>query len=87
MESTDWLQLPDKFEIHDWAIMESFCGTVEDPEHRAELLGAIRGPGAFRIFRHIVNTVGIEKEWYRFRDETYEKIAKDWLDEHGIEYK
>src|ERR1041385_3663724 len=47
LESDRFLALPDRFEVHDWAIMERF--SLEQNERaRKVLLGAIHGSGAFR---------------------------------------
>ncbi|MEE8584936.1 MAG: hypothetical protein V3T83_08800, partial [Acidobacteriota bacterium] len=47
----EWLTLPDSFEIHEWRLMERFCGTVENPRWQDDLYRAIHGRGAFRFFK------------------------------------
>ncbi len=42
LESDDFLALPDKFEIHEWAIMERFAISQEREARRDELLDASR---------------------------------------------
>lgn len=84
--SPDWIQLPTKFDIHEWEIMRDFCMTVEDGEKRDDLLDAIHGSGAFRMFRATAGRLGILDDWYRFRDETIERMAINWLEEAGINY-
>src|SRR3989304_9280873 len=51
LDSEDYLRLPSKFDIHEYAIMERFCYSVEDEELSNELLDQIRGSGAFRRFK------------------------------------
>ena len=80
------LQLPDSFEIHPWSIMESFCFSVSKPDIRDELLDAIHGTGAFRLFRNTVERFDLTQQWYTFRDQAFEQIAREWLDEHKIPY-
>ena len=82
----NFIQLPDKFDIHDYAIMEDFSRHYPDNKVSLILLDAIRGSGDFRRFNHLVDKLNIEKEWYEFRDQTYEQIAIEWLDEHEIPY-
>src|SRR3977135_1575249 len=36
--SDEWLELPSKFDIHEYNIMEEFCRSVEDPEISERLL-------------------------------------------------
>jgi len=86
LESEDYLKLPGKYEIHEWSIMEQFSYSVDDEEASGELLTAIHGPGAFRYFKDTVRRLGIQQDWYRFRDEALEEIARDWLLAHDIPF-
>ncbi len=87
LESGDSLALPDKFEIHEWAIMERFSNSQAREDRRDELLDAIHGAGAFRSFRSTIRRHGIEGEWFAFRQSAFEEIAKDWLEAHEIPYE
>lgn len=86
LDSDDWIELPSKFDIHEYEIMERFCLGLEPEELRDEFLNAIRGRGAFRYFKDRLHHHGIQDAWYRFRDQALEQIAADFLDEHGIAY-
>ena len=84
-ESDDWHSLPSKFDIHDWDIMRRF--SMEQGESiQSELLDAIHGAGAFRMFRSTLERLGLIDDWHHFRNAVYEKIAADALDELGIPY-
>ena len=37
-------------------------------------------------FKNAIHMNGIEKAWYRFRQEELEKIAIDWLEVNQISY-
>lgn len=87
LSSDDYLKLPSKFDIHEYRIMEEFCFSVENTQIRNQLLQQIKGGGAFRRFKNTIHTLGIEEDWYRFRDAEYERIAVEWLEAHGIEYR
>jgi hypothetical protein len=50
------------------------------------LLDKIRGSGAFRRFKDTVYRYGIEKDWFRFKDEAYKEIAVSWLTSYGFDY-
>jgi len=67
--------------------MERFAEARRDDRQRDELLDATHGRGAFRMFKSAVRRLGIEQEWYRFRDSALEEIAKEWLEPNGIEYE
>ena len=87
VESEDYLQLPDRFEINEWSMMERFCHAEENPDRQEELLAAIHGRGAFRCFRQTVQRLDLLEAWYRFREQAFEQIARDWLDFHQISYQ
>lgn len=87
LESERFLQLPTSFDIHEWAIMERFAHSRSTLTERDELLAAIHGAGAFRKFRRSVQELGIEEDWYGFRQSTFEGSAKAWLEAHNIPYK
>lgn len=87
LDSEDWLALPTKFDIHEYAIMDEFCRSIDDLQLREELLNAIRGQGAFRYFKDTIHRHGVQDEWYRYREGALEKIAIEWLEEHEIAYE
>jgi len=87
LESGRFLKLPTKFDVHEWAIMQEFSQEQENGRTRAELLDAIHGSGAFRMFKSTIRRLGIEEDWYRFREESIKQIAIEWLEEHHLQYK
>jgi hypothetical protein len=86
ISSDDYLPLPNKFDIHEYNIMEEFCCSIVDDEIREGLLGKIRGQGAFRRFKDTIHMNGMEEEWYLFRQKELEQIAIDWLEANQIPY-
>lgn len=84
--SEDFIALPTKFDIHEYEIIERFCGSLADETLQEELFSAIRGSGAFRRFKSAIRRHGIEKHWFAFRQEAMESIAASFLDAHGIPY-
>jgi hypothetical protein len=86
VETDHYLPLPDRFEIHEYSIMERFCLLVDDEDIRDDLCNAIRGRGAFRYFKDRIHAYGIAEEWYRYRDAALREIAMAWCEEHGIPY-
>lgn len=79
-------RIPNKFEINDYNIMASFVQSRSDTEYK-RLSRAIIGKGAFRRFKDEVYRLGIEKEWYEWRDNTYKRRAIEWCEENGLEYE
>ena len=86
LEGGRWLELPDRFDIHEWSIMEGFSRTQNIERIRSELLDANHGAGAFRAFRSAIRGLGLEQSWYQFRDEVLADIARSWLEEHKLQY-
>ena len=86
VETDHYLPLPDRFEIHEYSIMERFCLSVDDEDMRDDLCDAIRGRGAFRRFKDRMQLYGMAEEWYRYRDAALREIAVAWCKEHGIPY-
>ena len=87
LDNNRLLTLPDKFEIHEWDIMRRFANERGDENERQELLGAIHGAGAFRMFKNCVRRLESEQQWYSFRNTRLEEHAKVWLESHGIAYE
>jgi guanine deaminase len=85
LDSEDWLQLPSKFDVHEWEIMSQFGQSLSVPAHREEILDGIHGSGAFRVFKTIIRRLRLEDAWYAFRQSALEEIAKNWLESHGFE--
>lgn len=86
LDSGDWLALPSRFDVHEWAIMDGFASSVDDSALSEELQRAIRGTGAFRSFKDAAYRHEIQDSWYRYRAVALGRIAADWLEEHGIPY-
>lgn len=82
----DYLKLPNRFEIHEYEIMERFCLAFPDDTLSDVLLEKIRGSGAFRRFKDTIYQYGIENDWFQFRDEACREIAIAWLESNGIAY-
>jgi hypothetical protein len=83
--STDHFQeLPTKFDVHEWGIMQDFSRSVESDRVCEDLLHAIHGAGAFRNFKDTLRRHGIESAWFVFRTEALRQIARSWCEENHI---
>lgn len=82
-----FVELPSKFNIHDWDIMERLSHkAVDDNDIADDLETAIHGSGAFRNFRDAIRRHGIEKEWYKYREGALREIAINWCKDNDIEF-
>jgi len=82
----DFIALPSKFDIHEYAIMERFCLSLDDEPMSDRLLDAIRGRGAFRRFKDEVYRLGIREDWFHYRNDALKRIAADFLEANDVPY-
>ncbi len=82
----NYVELPDKFEINEYDIMERFCYSIDNDMISNALQSAIHGSGAFRRFKDTVIKFRIDDRWYKYKEDAYKEIARDWCDYNNIEY-
>jgi hypothetical protein len=82
----NYIELPTKYEVNEYDIMEDFCLTVSNQKKQDSLLRAIRGKGAFRRFKDKIIDFEIEDHWYSYRDERFKQIAIKWCKDNSINY-
>ena len=79
-----FLPLPNKKEIHTYAIMEDYVNTLPNTKGRDKLHHTLQGVGPFKRFKDEVKRQGLEEDWLRYRDERFEQMAREWCAEHRI---
>ncbi len=67
-EGKRYLALPDKFDVHEWAIMDRFSESLRVARLRNDLHAAIRGAGAFRLFKHMLTEYNLWDAWNQFKE-------------------
>ncbi|MBT2655857.1 hypothetical protein J7E81_11535 [Bacillus sp. ISL-18] len=82
----NYIELPTKYEVNEYEIMENFCLSVSDDRKQESLLRAIKGKGAFRRFKDKIIDLDMEEQWYLFRDDCFKQIAIQWCQEHKINF-
>ena len=80
-----FFRLPDKYEIHDYRIMENFIDTISDTKIKNHLLSAISGRGAFRYFKDAIFNYGLLQQCYNFKYNQYCYIAIKWCNDNNID--
>ena len=86
LESDDYIELPTKFDIHEYSVMEKFCLSLNDEELSDKMYHSIKGKGAFRRFKDNIYECGIEEDWFKYRREAFKRIAIDWCEDNNIPY-
>ena len=79
-----FMDVPDKFDFHEYRHMERFIGTVENADSAEQLWRAIKGKGAFRYFKDTASRLGVLEQWYRHRDEALKEYVVNWAEAHNI---
>jgi len=87
MNTDDYIELPTKYDIHEYNIMKEFCLSVEDENIKDSLLDAISGKGAFRMFKGKAYEYNILEKWYEYKNEALKQIVIDWFNENKIEFE
>ncbi len=82
----DYIELPNRYEINEYEMVENFCFTISDQRKQESLFNVIRGKGAFRRFKDKIIDFDIEDQWYTYRDECFKKIAIEWCKENKINF-
>ncbi|MCM3728378.1 UPF0158 family protein [Neobacillus cucumis] len=82
----NYIELPTKYDVNEYEIMENFCLTVSDQRKQESLSRAINGKGAFRRFKEKIIEFGIETKWYTYRDECFKQIAIKWCLENEVDF-
>lgn len=80
----NYIPLPTKYDINEYSMMRDFAKGYPDSEVSSRLCRAVSGRGAFRYFKDSVYDMGIEQEWFAFRDGEYKKIAEAWRKENNL---
>jgi hypothetical protein len=82
----NYIELPSQFDIDEYRIMERFCLSIADQRVSESLYRVIQGRGAFRRFKDQLYRLGIEKDWFKYREEALMSIAKEWCEDNNIEF-
>ncbi len=86
LADSDSIEMPGRFEIHEYSIMERFCFSVTDERVQNALLRAIKGRGAFRHFKDRIFEESVREDWFAFREKALKGIAAEFLESQGITF-
>lgn len=86
LSSDAYIELPGKFEFHEYMVMKRFALGFPQPRSSERMLEALQGRGAFGRFKDVVAAANIEAQWYAFRDEALRELAVEFLEENDIAF-
>lgn len=81
------ISLPGQYEINEYKIIKDFIETIKDNQMKNQLLIVIQGTGAFRRFKDSCINYGIINNWYKFKNNAYYELAKEWCLWNNIDYE
>jgi hypothetical protein len=83
-EGNRFIDAPNKFEFHEYRQMEKFIASLPDEDISGQLWRAIKGKGAFRYFKDTLHRLGIEQQWYDYRDNAMKEFVIGWAESNDI---
>jgi hypothetical protein len=81
------VELPTKWDVNDYQMMEDFCLALPEEQTRSTLYGAIQGKGAFRRFKDTLQRLDLADKWYSYRTKRFKTVAIEWCDANEIPYE
>jgi hypothetical protein len=96
MEEEDAMRLeaePDRYLLIEpvpssvgYEIMSDFAGSLPEGKVARELAAALQQRHPFRRFKDVLlNYPSVREDWFRFHEQAFMKIIKEWLDDYGVE--
>ncbi|CAN7502062.1 UPF0158 family protein [Paenibacillus sp. LjRoot153] len=71
--------------FNEYEIIEEFIVRLPDQKNREILDDTIRGRGAFRRFKDRIIELGVDKQWYTYKEGKIRQLVIEWCKEHNIE--
>ena len=82
----DYYLIPDKYEIDEEGMMKRFAHRINDVADSREVMDALKGREAYRLFRKAITDLGLTDQWHWYRNQCYREIAIEWCQQHGLDY-
>jgi len=69
-----------------YEVMSDFVDTLPEGKVPRELTSALQQRRPFRRFKDVLlNYPTVREDWFRFHEQAFMKIIREWLDDHGVE--
>ena len=86
-DGSRFLPPPDKFEFHEYRVMEEFIRSIDDDEAANHLWRAVKGRGAFRYFKDTLYRLGIQQSWVDYLEEAQREFVIEWAKENNVAFE
>ena len=67
--------------------MEELIHSIDDDEAADQLWRAIKGRGAFRIFKDTLHRLGMQQSWYDYLEEAQREFVIEWAKENNVSFE
>lgn len=84
---SDYFPLPDRYDFHEYRVMEEFIDGLSNQKQADILSQAIHNKGAFRRFKDTLHRLDLIEKWYTFREQKLREFVELWCVENKIEYE
>ena len=82
----NYINLPNQHDFYGYRAMKNFVNSLPDSQEQEVLQKAIIGKGAFRQFKEKIGFLGVEDQWYKFKEAAITEFAKDWAKDNDIQF-
>lgn len=82
-DSQDYLEIPHFKELLGKGPVWEFVA-AEMPEREAEVHSFFRGPGGYRLYKRLLQDLGLLESWYEFEHGSRRESVVEWCRENGL---
>jgi hypothetical protein len=82
-----FLPAPDRYEFHEYRVMEEFIRSIADNEAANQLWRAVKGRGAFRYFKDTLHRLGIQQSWYDYLEQAQREYVIVWAKQNKVAFE
>jgi len=74
-------------DIYSSTIIESFILSINDSMIQNRMFDVFRGKGKYSRIKNYFYDLGIERNYYKFRDDYIKDLAIQWCQDHHVSYE
>ncbi len=86
-ESSDYIRLPNQYELHEKGIMEEFAELFPNTRTSNALIDALNRPHPYRRFKDMINQFGCAQQYYAYRSLSLMRKAEEWCKENQVQFR
>ena len=83
-ESDDFLEIPHFNDLLGQLLVREFVA-AEISEREAEVRSFFGGPGGYRLYKRLLQELGLLDRWHEFEDRRRRETVLEWCEENGLD--